>query len=120
MIINLTNREGHDILDGARAGIDLPEEIIDAALLATGDLAIQKSKYPEVLPMKTLLHIHEARCAGRGVKANPTICPQRDACGRHRQLEVDRKLGIDQALPNIKVYSLPYVRGQDCHFFIPA
>lgn len=119
MNIGLSSHEAHDILDCARVGIDVPEEIIDAALLATGDLAIQKSKYPEVLPMKTLLHIKEARCSGREAKANPTICPRRDTCGRHRQLEADRKLGIE-SLPQIKVYSLPYVRGQECHFFLPA
>lgn len=119
MSLFMTNHEGHDILDGARAGLNLSEEIIEAALLATGDLAIEKSKYPEVLPMKTLLHIQEARCAGRDPKANGVICQRRDSCARHRQMEVDRKLGID-TLPQIRVYTLPYVRGQACHFFLPA
>lgn len=119
MIDGISSHEAHDILDGVRAGINVREEIINAALLATGDLATQKSKFPDVQPMKTLLHIQEPRCAGREAKTIPIICPRRDSCARHRQMDTDRKLGIE-SLQQIKVYTLPYVRGQDCHFFVQA
>lgn len=119
MIKHLTRQEANNILDGARAGLAVHPETIDAALLATGDLSSTQSAFNELLPMKNPLHIKEARCSGRESKANPVICPNRNDCGRHRQIDMDRKLGID-TLPTIKVYSLPYVKGQECHFFTPA
>lgn len=62
-----------------------------------------------------LLHINEARCAGRSVDASPKICPERDRCLRHRQMDLDRQLGID-SFRGIQVYSLPRVGRNNCHF----
>ena len=66
-----------------------------------------------------LLHINEARCAGRSVDANPKICPERDRCLRNRQIELGRQLGIG-SIRNIQVYSLPRVGRNECHFRIIA
>lgn len=63
------------------------------------------------------LHISEPRCAGRDTKLNPTICPNRSSCQRHTQLELDRAMGLD-GNKSIKVMSLPYVPGQQCHYRI--
>lgn len=61
-----------------------------------------------------LLNINEPRCAGRDPKSNK-ICPSRASCLRHAHLDLDRQLGIN-TLPIIKVLSLPYVQGQECHY----
>lgn len=61
-----------------------------------------------------LLHIQESRCAGRDAKTS-NICPARASCLRYTHLNVDRQLGIN-TLAGIKVLSLPYVKGQACHY----
>lgn len=64
-----------------------------------------------------LLPINEARCAGRDLKVNPTICSDRDRCLRHKQMETDRKMGL-QSYAGIKVFGLPRVGRNDCHYFL--
>lgn len=61
-----------------------------------------------------VLHITEPRCAGRELKIVPVICPVRNTCQRHQQIELDRQLGIEGK--HIKVLNLPYVPGQPCHY----
>lgn len=114
-----TRAQANVILDAARIGKPIPAETIDLALFATGDLCASQSRFPNIITMKKPLHIKEARCAGRDPKANGSICPDRDACARHRQLEVDRSMGID-GLNVTKVYTLPFVKGNKCSYWIAA
>lgn len=64
-----------------------------------------------------LLQITEARCAGRSVDATPKICPERDSCLRHKQMSVDRQMGLE-SYRGIRVYSLPRIGKNECHFRI--
>jgi hypothetical protein len=61
------------------------------------------------------LHITEPRCAGTDHKVVPTICPQRDSCQRHKQIELDRQLGLPPTI-QFTVLSLPRVGRHDCHY----
>ena len=64
-----------------------------------------------------VLHISEARCAGRSVESTAKICPERARCVRHKQLEIDRQMGLD-ALKSIRRMTLPRVEANDCHYFV--
>lgn len=64
-----------------------------------------------------VLHISEARCAGRSVESTAKICPERARCVRHKQLEIDRQMGLD-ALKSIRRMILPRVEANDCHYFV--
>ena len=105
--------EAHRILDGVRAGIDAPSTTITWALWILGD-AVGIEKTVDQDHMKQL-HISEPRCSGRDTKPNPTICPLRNTCRRHMQVEFDIQLGI-AGTNGIKVMALPYVPGQACHY----
>lgn len=62
------------------------------------------------------LPISEARCSGTDHKLPATICPQRNSCHRHLQLELDRQLELPSTVL-VKVLSLPRVGKHDCHFW---
>ena len=64
-----------------------------------------------------LLPINEARCAGRDPKVVANICPERERCLRHKQMETDRSMGIHQ-YKSIKTFSLPRVGSNKCHYFL--
>lgn len=64
----------------------------------------------------TNLPLSEARCAGTDHKLNPTICPQRQHCKRHRQLELDRELQLPAEV-KVQVMALPRVGHHECHYF---
>lgn len=104
----------HKILDFAAAGGDVSSETITRALWVLGDAVGLVRFNGDDIDMK-LLHINEPRCAGRDTKLNPTICPGRTTCARHRQMEIDRQMGLD-ALSGIKVMNLPYIPGKECTF----
>lgn len=113
---NDQEREAHKILDMARAGAVVSSEKINAALWITGD-AVGLIQFKEV--DMALLHITEPRCAGRSTNIKADICPHRDSCSRHTQLEVDRTLGIDKAC-KLQVMNLPYVKGHRCQYRIQS
>jgi hypothetical protein len=63
------------------------------------------------------LPITEARCAGTDHKRTPTICPQRNHCQRHRQVELDRQLQLPaEVLSTMKTMGLPRVGVHECHY----
>lgn len=63
------------------------------------------------------LHITEARCAGTDHKFRPTICPVRDQCQRHMQMNLDRQFGLPpEVTATIKVMTLPRVGENACNF----
>ncbi len=64
-----------------------------------------------------VLHISEARCAGRSVESTAKICPERARCLRHKQLEIDRQMGLDTHR-GIKRMTLPRVGDNACHYRI--
>lgn len=115
---NFEELEAHKILDLVRSGVDAPSGTISRALLVTGD-AVGLNDFRNQRETMNLLHIKEPRCAGRDPKLNGNICPVRLDCGRHRQLAIDRKLGIDQ-LSGIQVMNLPYVPGNQCRYHVDA
>ena len=113
---NQEELEAHRILDAVRLGIDVPSETITRALWITGDAV---GLYSQSHSFMKPLHINEPRCAGRDVKQTSNICPRRDDCARHKQMAIDREMGLG-GQKNIKVYSLPFVKGLECNYFLPA
>lgn len=110
---NADQMEAHRVLDLARAGGDVSPAAINWALWATGDavgITNMESK------MK-FIHINEARCKGTDGKPVPTTCPERNGCVRHKQITLDRQLGISH-LNQIRTYQLPRVAGNSCPYLI--
>lgn len=65
------------------------------------------------------LPIDAKRCKGADGKFNPTICPQRNECQRHVQLELDRQFRMPPDISSlIEVMSYPRVGSHACHFMI--
>lgn len=69
--------------------------------------------------MTTNLHLTEARCAGTDHKQPAAICPQRQACRRHQQVELDRQLGLPPTI-KVTVLGLPRVGKHECHYRLAA
>jgi len=112
---NAEELAAHAVLDAVRAGIDVPSATIMRALWTTGDAVGLDTRIESTTNMKPL-HINEPRCAGRDNKDITRICSRRELCHRHKQLDVDRDMGLT-GNKQIKVLNLPYVPGQDCHYF---
>ncbi len=67
------------------------------------------------------LSLDAKRCKGADGKYNPTICPQRNACQRHVQIELDRQLCLPpEVTSKVEVMTLPRVGQHDCHFWVAA
>lgn len=63
--------------------------------------------------------IDASRCRGADEKFRPTICPQREQCQRHRQLELDRQFNFPPELKALmKVMVYPRVGDHSCHYFL--
>ena len=67
------------------------------------------------------LNISAKRCRGTDSKYEPTICPVRNHCQRHRQIELDRQLGLPtEVVLKIETLQLPRVGDHTCHFWVAA
>lgn len=67
------------------------------------------------------MNLSAKRCKGTDSKFSPTICPVRDACQRHLQIDLDRQLGLPpDVAARIETLQLPRVGQHECHFWVAA
>lgn len=67
------------------------------------------------------LSITSKRCKGATTTYRPTICPQRNQCQRHVQINLDRQLQLpDEIVKFIPVMQMARVGTNECHYFVEA
>lgn len=65
------------------------------------------------------LNLKEPRCRGADTARAPTICPLRNSCRRHLQLQRDRDLELPAEVKlGMRTMNLAYVPGNECSYFL--